>query len=41
MSKLREMKKMSDEEFDDANYLLEVLRQVKVPDPLKGPQPAP
>jgi hypothetical protein len=30
---------MSDDEFEDANYLLEVLRQPAVPDPLK-PGPA-
>src|SRR5450631_1260048 len=41
MSKLREMKKMSDDEFDDANYLLEVLKQSLVLDPLKPPQQTP
>jgi hypothetical protein len=35
MLKLREMKQMSDDEFDDANYLLEVLKQSPVPDPLR------
>jgi hypothetical protein len=37
MSRLRELKQMSDDDFDDANYLLEVLKQRPVEDPLKVP----
>lgn len=36
MLRLREMKLMSADDFDDANYLLEVLKQPKVTDPTKN-----
>jgi hypothetical protein len=41
MSRLREMKLMTAGDFDDANYLLEVLKQTAVPDPLKDGAVAP
>jgi hypothetical protein len=38
MSRLREMNLMSTDDFDDANYLLEVLKQQTVADPVKKVQ---
>jgi hypothetical protein len=41
MQRLRELSMMSSDDFDDANELLEVLRQATVPDPLKSAQQPP
>jgi|ERR1700733_782743 len=41
MQKLRELNLMSNNDFDDANELLEVLKQTTVSDPLKSAQQIP